>query len=151
MVKRAGGKQALVGGAQGALALTLGTLNDFPIESRSLLARLHEEPPATGEQLRQLAQDYTTAFVKRAKYEDFVDGSEAEVICDHCLALLRWLDAHLEAGPEQVGQAAHRWVHAAVRYFVIEDDGDGDFSMGGLADDLAVVTTVARHLAVDLT
>ena len=49
---------------------------------------------------------------------------------------------------EGLDAAPRRLVEAAVRYFVLSDDGAWDFTANGLDDDLAVLRAVAARVGV---
>lgn len=117
-------------------------LRVLPVEARGVFQSLLGEARVPAETLREQADAYCASFGRRSAADEFVSAADAERIRRHCGQLLSAVDA----GDEE----AYGLVQAAVRYFVLEEDGDSDFAFGGLDDDLAVVLAVAAHLGVAL-
>lgn len=111
----------------------------IPPESRALFERLLTEPPAPVDQLRSECRAYLARFEGLARQDGLLDPQDARTIAAICEGLLD----HLGPTPEP---QAHALVHAATRYFVLEEDGDDDDCIGGLEDDLSVARAVARAL-----
>lgn len=104
-----------------------------------LFERFVTQSPEPVDQLRAACRAYVARFERIAEADALLDPEDAREIGALCEALLD----HLGDEPDP---AAHTLVHAAVRYFVLEDDGDADTSIGGLEDDRAVVRAVAIAL-----
>lgn len=89
------------------------------------------------------AEHYLTAVREKATTLEFQDTETAEKVFQCCGRLWQWV--------EQQGSAEGRAaVEAAVRYFVLEEDAEGDDSIIGFDDDLLVVEATASVLGVVL-
>jgi Bacterial RNA polymerase, alpha chain C terminal domain/Sigma-70, region 4 len=113
-------------------------LAELSAASRSLLERLSSEPLEPATALLGRVADHVRKFRIAARTSEFVDLDEAEEIERSLVQLLPLAEA--------AGDEARRLVQGAARYFLLVDDADTDFYIGGLADDLAVVRAVARSL-----
>jgi hypothetical protein len=77
----------------------------------------------------------------------FVDAVSNDAIdLSHVIEAQRLCEVLLAA--EGLDAAPRRLVEAAVRYFVLSDDGAWDFTANGLDDDLAVLRAVAARVGV---
>jgi hypothetical protein len=80
-------------------------------------------------------------FFHEAVTNEAIDLTAVTAAQRKCHALLE----RARGGADDV----RRLVHAAVCYFLREDDGAWDFTAGGLNDDLAVLNAVTASLGVD--
>jgi len=113
-------------------------------ESRKLVAQLWSDPLLPATALRDQVDSYVEVFRAAQRGNEFLDVRQAESLGEQCRRLL---DAVGDDAPEE----RRRLVQIAVRYFVIEDDGDDDMGIGGLDDDEAVVAAVEELLSADTT
>lgn len=116
-------------------------IDGIPEAARPLWTRLMGEPLVPVHELFKQVRDYQQTIAERSQWRDAdVDPTLANALIDASLKLLGTLNAN---SPEPT----RRLIQAAVRYFVIEDDADGDLdSILGLDDDAEVVNAVLRHL-----
>jgi len=111
-----------------------------PEEARTRLAELLEDPPIPAEELLEQIEAYLGRIRQVVMQGAPLDVSAAERLA----TLSRHLVRQMGTLP---GEAERRLVQAAVRYFVLEDDAEGDLvSILGLDDDDQVLQAVARHL-----
>ena len=111
----------------------------LPPVAKDVFAKLLKEPLRETEALRQEVRDYVVVIETAAKDNPYVDDILGRDIARVCEGLM---DAILEDTPE----ITRRQIQAAARYFVTEEDGDSDLSIGGLDEDAAVANAVASHL-----
>ncbi|MBI4705970.1 MAG: hypothetical protein HY744_33170 [Deltaproteobacteria bacterium] len=98
------------------------------------------EPLAAPQELLRELRAYQRALGERSRLSDEVDPALARALADGCTRLVSTIGP---ATPE----AERRVIQAAVRYFVLEDDAEGDFdSVIGLDDDAEVLNAALRHL-----
>ncbi len=95
------------------------------------------------ERLKQASTEYMASL--RTSAVEFLDVETAQRVASGCDALLEWAEAASPVDPQ-----AHLAVHAAVRYFILEEDAEGDESIIGFDDDLQVVEATAAVLGVTL-
>jgi hypothetical protein len=69
---------------------------------------------------------------------EFLDPQEARAVAASCRGFLE--RARAASGPTRT------LALAAVRYFILTDDAESDFEVGGLDDDMGVLDAVATHL-----
>ena len=95
----------------------------------------------------QCLADDVGEYLRRLKHQaqeaEFIDLETATRAASGCRALLRQLDA-------DQNEQHHHAVQAAVAYFLLEDDGEGDDSIIGFDDDLHVVQVTAEVLGWSL-
>lgn len=116
------------------------TIPGIPHESQALFDRLHDAPLASPAELRAELRAYADRLGSAATENDLLDTALVEAITRSCEGLLDMLEP-------DAGEATHRLVQAAVRYFVIEEDVEPDRdSLWGLDDDAVVCGAVASHL-----
>lgn len=109
-------------------------------EARELFQRLLKEEPLPLGELRDEVAAYLLRLEREAEVDDHIDLDTAEAIAESLRGLL---DVVAQEGDDE----AHRLVHAAVRYFVIEEDAEDDMaSLIGFDDDAEVVSEVAEAL-----
>jgi hypothetical protein len=111
----------------------------LPNEARPYFRRLLDEPPISVEQLLAGLDDHVHAFEIEVRTNEFADVALARELAEKSRALL--------AVPA-LSADQHRIVQAAIRYFVLSQDADDDFGIGGLDDDEAVVNAVMEYLGV---
>lgn len=115
------------------------SLPSFPAVARPLFQTLLQEPLGEFAELREQARAYVGEFEHRKKDLPHIDPEEARAAADSCARLVDRL------APDS-DELTRRLVWAALRYFVEEEDGESDFAVGGLDDDIAVIDSVAEHL-----
>lgn len=116
-------------------------------EARALVARLLAEEPLPLAELRRQVVAYRKTLAAAVAREERIDALLVEDMIDGCLALLDEAAAEPDA-PDAV--EARRILHVACRYFVLEEDGEGDFdSLLGFDDDASVYNAAARALDRD--
>ena len=117
-----------------------GFLSAIPEDARDDVARLLDEPPAEREELVGEVRSHGKLLREAAQVTGRVDAREAPELTALALALLARLD-------ELQDPEARAVIQAAVRYFELDADADGDFdSLQGLADDRAVLETARRYV-----
>jgi len=112
---------------------------EIPDEARPLFESLLAEPIGDLEMLADEVAAHLRRYEDEASRNPFLDLAEARQLASLCHALLARLPT--EPGPEK-----QKLLWAAVRYFAIDDDGNSDFTIGGLDDDRAVLEAVVAHL-----
>ena len=112
----------------------------IPEESVDIFMRLVKEDVVPIEQTRREVAAYMAELENMVKANEFIDLRIARKCAEACKALLAQLS---DDSPQE-----HRGlVQAAARYFVLDEDGDGDLtSMIGFDDDAEVINAVATHL-----
>lgn len=110
-------------------------------DSREVVSRLLSEAPTTATELRTQVDDLDE-ILQQAGDESFADLVLARQLVTGCRALL---DHWQHADP-----ATRRLIQVAVRYVVLEEDGDEDLSSPfGFDDDVevfnAVVQVIGHH------
>jgi uncharacterized membrane protein YkvA (DUF1232 family) len=109
-------------------------------EARDIFIRLLREEPLPLGELRDEVAAYLLRLEREADLDEAIDLDMAEAIARSLRGLL---DHVADEGDEE----AHRLVHAAVRYFILEEDAEDDLaSLIGFDDDAEVVTEVAEAL-----
>lgn len=99
------------------------------------------EHPVSPADLRTAVLAHRDRTRTAAKADPFVDVSRSDQVAAACLALLDQLPS--------LTQAHHRWVGAACRYYISEEDQDDDFtSIVGFDDDAEVLNFVADKLGL---
>jgi hypothetical protein len=115
-------------------------LERVPAESRALVEQLLDEPLLSSVVLRGEVEAHLDLFRDAQRTNTHLDIRQAEALASRCHQLLDLVD---NDAPEERRQL----VQVAVRYFIIEDDGDDDVQTGGLDDDEAVVSAVVDALS----
>lgn len=105
-----------------------------------LFGRLLREPKRSREEMRRRVSGYLVEIESRAREVDFIDVELAQAIADGCHRLIDT--------PEAGASEEHRrLVQAAVLYFVMDEDAEGDTSsLIGFDDDRLVVDAVRDEL-----
>ena len=117
-----------------------GLLERVPSRSRALVQELLDEPLLSSVVLRGEVEAHLDLFRDAQRTNAQLDIRHAEALASRCHQLLDLVD---NDAPEERRQL----VQVAVRYFVIEDDGDDDVQTGGLDDDEAVIAAVVDALS----
>ncbi|MCB9685881.1 MAG: hypothetical protein H6735_12640 [Alphaproteobacteria bacterium] len=111
-------------------------LDDIPVEYRDRYEALHARAGVEVQALRPHLDEYLATLGQVAAVARGMDFSVAERLAN---ALLNLVDA---VGAAE--EAPRRAVHAAVIYFVQEDDDEEITGVLGFDDDVQVVNAVAR-------
>ncbi len=114
-------------------------LERVPAESRELVEELLDEPLLSSVVLRGEVEAHLDLFRSAQRENPELDVGQAEALARQCRRLL-------DAVGDDATEEQRQLVQVAVRYFVIEDDGDDDIQIGGLDDDEAVVAAVTELL-----
>jgi hypothetical protein len=114
-------------------------LSSLPRAARRSFARLYPQAPATLEHLRNRLSRQTADVDSAAAGRSGVDVALSEAITERLERLLgEW---------DQLDEEQRAVVHAAVEYYVLDDDGEADLdSELGFEDDAAVVNACVRWL-----
>lgn len=115
-------------------ALKLG----LPLGAHELYSRLRKEKPGDFASLLRDCQAHVRAFEEQFSTNELLPIDDARALA----AGLAQLCTRVQAADSKARALA--WI--AGRYFVIADDGDADFSVVGLDDDIAVFNTICTHL-----
>ncbi len=111
----------------------------IPREARGLWSKLLEEPMRSEAELLHEVEAYAKLIEKVGLEQEFFDQTTARQLTHVSLRLLETWD-ELDDEGRRLGQAA-------IRYFVLSEDGDDDFeSPTGFDDDAAVMAAVLRHV-----
>ncbi len=111
-----------------------------PASIAGLLRQYLDEPLRAPDELRTDVHAYLAKLESLSADMEFLDLALARRIAAACEALLTGVGSH---GSED----AHRLVQIAVRYFIEDDDDEGDTTSPiGFDDDAEVVDLIAREL-----
>jgi hypothetical protein len=125
-------------------------IEGIPAAAKPLWDRLIDEELVPVHDLFRQVREYQAALSQRTSWR--AAGSEGSGDIDPTLAraLVDASQRLLGTLTEDTPDGTRRLVQAAVRYFIIEDDADGDLdSILGLDDDAEVMNAVLRHLGYD--
>lgn len=111
----------------------------LPRVARALYAKLAQESPGDWEAVLRRGKAHAARFEDATAQDEFLPVREAR-------ELIARLPQLVERACSSEDLLAHRLAWIAARYFEIADDGELDFSIGGLDDDVAVFNAIARHL-----
>ena len=115
-------------------------IDGLPDAVAVLIRRLLNEPGLSRQELRRRISGYMVSIESRARELDFIDVHLAQSIADDCHRLIDTLGA---APTEE----HRRVVQAAVLYFVMDEDAEGDTtSLIGFDDDRLVVDVVLDEI-----
>lgn len=116
----------------------------LPAQSRSLFTRLYQEPTIATEDLIDAVQGYR-------QYIEVTYRKTRQVNVDVGIQLEKAALGLLKSISNKTSEQSRRLIQAAVRYFVLEDDGNGSdlASLDGLDDDAMVMNAVLRYLGLD--
>ena len=107
--------------------------------ARPVFQKLLDEPPLSADELGAQVRAHTEALRGRGQGVDVALAERLQTACEALLASLS----------DFSGDTSRQLVHAACRYYVLEEDAHADSTPGGLEDDREVVAAVARHLGLD--
>lgn len=108
----------------------------LPAAVSILFRRLMHEPRRSREEMRRRVASYLVEIETRAREVDFIDVELAQSIATACHRLIDTLDG-------RATEDHRRLVQAAVLYFVMDEDAEGDTSsLIGFDDDRLVVVAV---------
>ena len=114
-------------------------LGELLSDTRLVIRRLLAEPPCDPAVLRQELELGGSRYRSLDPSQVMADLRLARAIEGRCR---EWLD-----GWATLDARARKLAQVALRYFVLEDDGDGDLTSAfGFDDDLEVVNAVSRAL-----
>lgn len=116
-------------------------LDGIPTELREMFGDLVKEPLSQPSELRQQVEAHVQAFLKEHQVNEFVDLAGAQRLAAQSRLLLEQWE-HLPLGQRHLA-------HAAIRYFVIAENVEADFDIGGLDDDKRIMTAVLEHLGLN--
>lgn len=115
----------------------------LPPAIANLFDRLMREPRRSREEMRRRVASYAVSIESLARDVDYLDVDLVQRIANRCHRLIETIH-------DGVSEDHRRLVQAAVLYFVLDDDAEGDTSsLIGFDDDRLVVDAVARELGVD--
>jgi|GEM_PF-1114268 len=116
-----------------------------PEGAREMLKQLLDEDLIPVESLPHIVESYRRVIHTAYKKYGRANVRLGDQIADALQALLRSIN-------EKTGENNLRIIQAAVRFFVIQDDGDGGHDLAsedGLDDDAAIVNAVMRYFGRD--
>ena len=112
----------------------------IPSVARPLVDEIASEPLRSVDDLREEVKTYMKVVTTAAISNPVVDTNTAAQLEVGCLALLD----HLEGQPDGV---CHLLVQVACRYFILEEDAEGDLDSAiGFDDDAEVYNAVCQYL-----
>ncbi len=119
------------------------SLSGIPKEALDLWQHLLAEDLVPVDQLRAEVAEYEKHIAEQARSREFLDTSTAGQLAKVSLKLLGTVTA--DTSPDD-----RLLIQAAIRYFVLEEDAEGDLeSVTGFDDDVEVMNAVLRHLGND--
>ena len=119
---------------------TAAQIPGVPVELQQTLTELMQEEPVDPITLFGQVDAHVKAFEDEYRINEFVELETARRLREQARLLLdRW--PSLTPGQKRVSQAA-------IQYFVLVEDVEEDFDIGGLDDDLRVMAAVLEHLGV---
>jgi hypothetical protein len=89
-------------------------------------------------QLHRAIDAHVAAYLRRAEHDQRLSPREVEAVARAARSLLQYAEA--------ADSVSALLCAAAVRYFVMRDDAEMDFEVGGLDDDIGVINAIASHL-----
>ncbi len=118
-------------------------VSDLPQPVELVFRRMLREPRRSREELRRLVAQHLVRLESASRETDFIDAPLAGRIANLCHRLIDTIVPPVAEDRRQV-------VQAAVLYFALEDDVEGDtISLIGLDDDNLVVAAVCEELGLD--
>jgi uncharacterized membrane protein YkvA (DUF1232 family) len=132
------------GGSDRDQEVSIARVVEFLPESiASLFDQLMREPRRSREEMRRRVASYAVSIESLARDVDYLDVDLVQRIANRCHRLIETIH-------DGVSEDHRRLVQAAVLYFVLDEDAEGDTSsLIGFDDDRLVVDAVARELGVD--
>jgi len=117
-------------------------VNQLPESVELVFRRMMREPRRSREELRRLVARHLVRLESASRETDFIDAPLAGRIATQCHRLIDTIAPPVEEDHRRV-------VQAAVLYFSLEEDVEGDTeSLIGLDDDRLVVKAVCQELGV---
>jgi uncharacterized membrane protein YkvA (DUF1232 family) len=118
-------------------------LSAMPGNARALFDALLREQALPRDVLAREVNGYAQFVQHKAASHPEVDGASARALADVSLRLLELLN-------DDLGEDRRRLIQAAIRYFVLEEDAEGDLvSESGFDDDVLVMNATLRVLGLD--
>ena len=115
----------------------------IPKEALDLWQQLLSENLVPVDQLRTEVTGYQDHLAIQARSREFLDTSTANQLAQVSLKLLDTVTEETPPGDQLL-------IQAAVRYFVLEEDAEGDLeSVTGFDDDVEIMNAVLRLLGRD--
>jgi plasmid stabilization system protein ParE len=112
----------------------------IPVELQQTLTELMREEALDAVTLSAQVDAHLRAFEREYRINEFVELTLARRLTEQAKQLLtRW--NFLTPGQKRIAQAA-------IRYFVLVEDVESDFDIGGLDDDAKVMGAVLEHLGI---
>jgi len=111
----------------------------FPESTRSHLERLMAEELLEPRALRAQVDTHLKLLREAFLTSSNVDQALATALTNTCMALC-WMNG------DDASEETSRLIQVAAHYFVLSEDGEGDFAMGGLEDDRLVINVICQHL-----
>lgn len=116
---------------------------NFPRVAAPLVHEIAEEELRPVDSLRREVLEYRTTVARESETNAVVDTATAFALTEGCLALLD----HLQ---NDSSTQTHLLIQLACRYFVLEEDAEGDLDSSiGFDDDAEVFDVVCRYLGRD--
>lgn len=107
---------------------------------RPIVRRLLSMPLVPLNELEREVSDYLIELEKSSSFNEFLDIRMAQTLTDDCLDLIRLVS-------NRYSPKHHRILQVAVRYFVLDDDVEGDAtSIIGFDDDAEVLQIAKTYL-----
>lgn len=117
----------------------------LPDSVEVLFCKMMREPRRSSEELRRLVAAHLLRLETLAREVDYLDVELAAEVANRCHRLIDTIDP-------PVSEDHRRLVQAAVLYFVLDEDVEGDTtSLIGLDDDRLVVVAVCDELGARIT
>ncbi len=115
----------------------------FPAVAAPLVREIAEEALRSVDSLRREVLEYRTTVARESETNAVVDTATAFALTEGCLALLD----HLQ---HDSSTETHMLIQLACRYFVLEEDAEGDLDSSiGFDDDAEVFDVICRYLGRD--
>jgi hypothetical protein len=122
------------------MQLDLLAITGVPMSARAIVESLQAEPLLPIPTLRAQIERHLRELREGAVHNEFLDLDLAEQLAVSCRALLDGLG---DSPPPR----HHRLTQIAVRYFILDEDGESDLtSLLGLEDDAEVLNAVCLAL-----
>lgn len=123
---------------RGAAAEIRAVVETLAPELQEAFHELVLAPPMLPTAMQRQIDEHVAAFEDEARVNEFVDLEGARQLAQHSRQLLSRFSA-LTPTERQLAQAA-------IRYFVIAENIESDFDIGGLDDDKQIMNAVLEHL-----
>jgi hypothetical protein len=111
---------------------------NLPAETREFVRTLASEPRRSAQELLGEVRSYLKELEGLAESLEFLDLATARRLAVQCEALL-------SGDTDTFSDETHHLIQIAVRYFVEDEDGEGDTtSLVGFDDDAEVIVAIAK-------